>query len=86
LTDKKNHTEHNGNQFYQIIDQKTELVNHTLGKILGSGIMPAYPFFILSVISTYETFQIPLEQENYLSGLLLSSLNLSLFKKTRSEK
>jgi GTPase SAR1 family protein len=47
---------------YQKIDQKTELINTTLGKNLGKGIMPAYPFFILSIILTYETFM-PLDQE-----------------------
>ncbi len=63
LTDKKNDVGHNENVIYQSIDNKTELVNAALGKIMGSGIMPAYPFFILSVISTYETFAKPLDQE-----------------------
>ena len=41
------------------IDKKTELINNTLGKVgktIGRGIMPSYPFFILSVIFTSETF------------------------------
>ena len=51
------------NEFYKMIDEKTELVNATLGKIFGKGIMPAYPFFLLSIISTYETFAKPLDQD-----------------------
>lgn len=51
------------NVLYKMIDEKTELVNATLGKIFGKGIMPAYPFFLLSIISTYETFAKPLDQE-----------------------
>lgn len=74
LSDKKNHGEHSDNQFYKIIDQKTDLVDHALGKILGRGIMPAYPFFILSVISTYETFQIPLDQEITSQGYCYQAL------------
>jgi GTPase SAR1 family protein len=53
----------NGNEIYQRIDSTTELVNDSLGKIIGSGIMPAYPFFILSVMSTQETFGKSIDQE-----------------------
>ena len=48
---------------YEDIDKKTELINSILGKTIGKGIMPAYPFFILSTIFTYETFAMPLDQE-----------------------
>jgi len=54
LIDKK--TDINNNETYQNIDKTTELVNTALGKVIGSGIMPAFPFFILSVISTYEFY------------------------------
>lgn len=63
LTDKGMGYNADENTIYKIIDEKTELVNTTLGKIFGKGIMPAYPFFILSVISAYETFAKPLDQE-----------------------
>jgi hypothetical protein len=63
LTDKKVIDICTANNFYQNIDKTTELIDSTLGKIIGSGIMPAYPFFILSVIVTYETFATPLDQE-----------------------
>lgn len=58
LTDKQSSEDN-----YQQIDQKTEIVNTTLGKVIGNGIMPSYPFFILSIISIQETFQKPLDQE-----------------------
>ncbi len=51
------------NSDYQLIDKTTELVNVSLGKIIGSGIMPAYPFFILSVIATNEIFGSTLDKE-----------------------
>jgi len=49
--------------YYKEIDKKTELIDSILGKIIGKGIMPAYPFFILSAVFTYETFAKPLNQE-----------------------
>lgn len=48
---------------YEKIDKNIELIDSTLGKNIGKGIMPAYPFFILSTIVTYETFAMPLDQE-----------------------
>jgi len=48
---------------YKNIDKKIELIDTTLGKSSGKGIMPAYPFFILSTIVTYETFAMSLNQE-----------------------
>ena len=53
----------NENSKYQGIDRTTELVDSALGKSIGSGIMPAYPFFILTVIGTYETFTKSLSEE-----------------------
>lgn len=51
------------NELYRDIDKKTELIDSTLGKVFGEGIMPAYPFFILSAMVTYETSKMPLDQE-----------------------
>jgi len=48
---------------YADIDRETALIDTTLGKTLGKGIMPAYPFFILSMIVAYETTAKPLDQE-----------------------
>ena len=48
---------------YKDIDKNTGLIDSTLGKNIGKGIMPAYPFFILSTILAYETFAMSLDQE-----------------------
>lgn len=48
---------------YKNIDKNTGLIDSTLGKNIGKGIMPAYPFFILSTILAYETFAMSLDQE-----------------------
>lgn len=64
----------NENSVYKDIDSTTELVDSALGRILGSGIMPAYPFFILSIISTYETFEKPLDQEITSQGYCYQAL------------
>ena len=74
LTDKKNGSTNTQNQVYQNIDHTTELVNTALGKVLGSGIMPSYPFFILSVISTYDTLEKPLDQEITSQGYCYQAL------------
>ncbi|EKD26248.1 MAG: hypothetical protein ACD_79C01299G0003 [uncultured bacterium] len=64
----------NENEIYKDIDSKTDYVNATLGKYFSNGIMPAYPFFILSVISTYETFAKPLNQEITSQGYCYQAL------------
>lgn len=51
------------NTLYHDIDNTSELIDSILGKTIGRGIMPSYPFFILSTIVTYETFAMPLDQE-----------------------
>ena len=71
LTDKDVNNE---STEYHSIDKTTELVNTALGKVIGSGIMPAYPFFILAVISTYETFEKPLDQEITSQGYCYQAL------------
>jgi len=67
-------SEKNENDFYKELDKTTELVNTSLGKLISSGIMPAYPFFILSIISTYETFNKPLDQEITSQGYCYQAL------------
>ncbi len=52
----------NDNIRYQEIDELTELIDQTLGKFIGKGIMPSYPFFILSIIFISET-SIEIESE-----------------------
>lgn len=74
LTDNKSEVLQSDNTIYQNIDYKTEFVDTALGKIIGSGIMPAYPFFIVSVMSTYETFNKPLDQEITSQGYCYQAL------------
>lgn len=62
------------NELYRSIDETTNLVDSTLGKVFGSGIMPAYPFFILSVISSYELISKPLDQEITSQGYCYQAL------------
>ncbi|BDZ68533.1 TIR domain-containing protein [Methanobacterium ferruginis] len=50
-------------EYYKNIDRRTELIDHTIGRSIGRGIMPSYPFFILSVIFTSETSSMPLNQD-----------------------
>lgn len=62
------------NELYREIDAKTELVDSALGKIIGKGIMPSYPFFILSFISNYDTVNKPLDQNITSQGYFYQSL------------
>lgn len=48
---------------YGKLDKMVEQIELTLGKTIGKGILPAYPFFILSALMTYQTFAMPLNQE-----------------------
>jgi hypothetical protein len=59
---------------YREIDKAVELIESTLGKIIGKGVMPSYPFYILSAIVTYETFNTPLDQEITSQGYCYQAL------------
>ena len=72
LTDD-NHVFKKQNATYEEIDRTTELVDSALGKIIGSGIMPAYPFFILTIITAYET-SAPLDREITSQGYCYQAL------------
>jgi len=60
--------------FYQDLDKATELINTSLGKVFGSGIMPSYPFHILTILSTYETLAKPLNQKITSQGYCYQAL------------
>ncbi|HRP32773.1 MAG TPA: TIR domain-containing protein [Agriterribacter sp.] len=45
----------NPNYLQQSIDERTELIENSLGIIFGKGIMPSYPFFILSLLAAQDT-------------------------------
>jgi len=48
---------------YKSIDKNIDLLNTTLGRNIGKGVLPAYPFFVLSTIVTYETLTLPLDRD-----------------------
>jgi hypothetical protein len=48
---------------YKDIDKNVELINTTLGRNIGKGLIPAYPYFILSTLFTYDTFALSLDQD-----------------------
>lgn len=73
------------NEKYSILDSRFEQVENALGKVIGNGIMPAYPFFILSIISTFETFEKPLDQEITSQGHCYQAL-IYLFLKKQNVK
>jgi hypothetical protein len=52
----------NKNHLQQSVDEKTELIENSLGIIFGKGIMPSYPFFILSILAAQD-IQKPLDSE-----------------------
>jgi len=58
---------------YAKIDRATELIDSTLGSV-EKGIMPAYPFFILSTLVIYETLAVPLHQEITSQGYCYQAL------------
>jgi hypothetical protein len=56
-------TDKNIEMDYKDIDKNVELIDTTLGRNIGKGLLPAYPFFILSTLFTYDTFTLPLNQD-----------------------
>src|SRR5690606_27338385 len=42
----------NPNHLQRSVDEKTEKIESYLGLIFGKGVMPAYPFFILSILAS----------------------------------
>ncbi|MDL1970731.1 MAG: TIR domain-containing protein [Candidatus Desulfofervidaceae bacterium] len=59
---------------YKNIDKHIDLINATLGRTIGKGVMPAYPFFILSAMVAYEIFTMPLDQEITSQGYCYQAL------------
>jgi len=61
-------------------DRLTRNVEQTLGKAIGKGVVPAYPFYVLSILATVEAAGRPLDSEITSQGycyqvLLMLSLN-----------
>ncbi len=56
------------------IDARTDMINQTLGKTIGSGLMPAYPFFLLTLLSNYETLNNRINDEIASQGYYYQAL------------
>jgi hypothetical protein len=61
------------NEVYKEIDEKTALLNDTLGRVFNKYIMPAYPFFVVSALVTYETLM-PLDHDITSQGYCYQAL------------
>lgn len=85
LSDKKTAGDAHANEIYKKTDSTKEVVDATLGKIIGAGVMPAYPFFLLSILSTYETFSKPLDQEITSQGYCYQALIYLYLRKQKVE-
>jgi len=48
---------------YKDIDKNVDLINTILGRNIGKGLVPAYPFFILSTLVIYESYTLSLDQD-----------------------
>ena len=69
------------NDMYQKVDSNLEFVEASLGKVLGKGIIPSYPFFILSILSSKDAYQKPLDQEITSQGYCYQALIYMYLKK-----
>ena len=63
------------------IDKKTNQIEIVTGKALNGGIMPAYPFLVLSVLSNIETLNRPLNQQMTSFGYCYEALIIIAFTK-----
>jgi hypothetical protein len=70
---ENNQIQINSNHLHQSLDEKTELIENSLGIAFGKGIMPSYPFFILTLLSAQE-IQKPLDAEITSQGYCYQAL------------
>jgi hypothetical protein len=70
---ENNQIQCNSNHLQQSIDEKTEVIENSLGIAFGKGIMPSYPFFILTLLSAQE-IQKPLDVEITSQGYCYQAL------------
>lgn len=59
---------------YMQIDERMAAVDAALGKVFGKNIMPAYPFFVLTLLSNYDTINKPLNEEITSQGYCYQAL------------
>lgn len=65
------------------IDARTDMINQTLGKTFGRGLMPAYPFFLLTLLSNYETLNNKINEEITSQGYYYQALIILFLTKER---
>lgn len=65
------------------IDARTDMINQTLGKTIGSGLMPAYPFFLLTLLSNYETLNNRINDEIASQGYYYQALIILFLAKEK---
>ena len=59
---------------YMQIDERMTAVDAALGKVFGKNIMPAYPFFVLTLLSNYDSINKPLNEEITSQGYCYQAL------------
>ena len=62
------------NKDYALIDSRSRMVEDFLGKVQSQGIMPSYPFFILTALVTIEDSEKPLDENITSQGYCYQSL------------
>lgn len=62
------------NEEWARLDEMVRMIDASLGKAMGAGIMPAYPYFILFLLSTYETGERPVDQSITSQGYCYQAL------------
>lgn len=62
------------NSDYLQIDERMNMVDAALGKVFGKNIMPAYPFFVLTLLSNYDSINKPLNEEITSQGYCYQAL------------
>lgn len=65
------------------IDARTDMINQTLGKTIGDGLMPAYPFFLLTLLSNYETLNTRINDEIASQGYYYQALIILFLTKEK---
>lgn len=65
------------------IDARTDMINQILGKTIGSGLMPSYPFFLLTLLSNYETLNNRINDEIASQGYYYQALIILFLTKQK---
>lgn len=69
------------NDELQKVDETSAMIENTLGKVLGKGIMPAYAYFILTLLVVLEDNDKPIEEKITSQGHCYQALIILFLKK-----